>query len=326
MKSILIIGSALLLAMSQAQAQDEFSPAAETGTKLETLKPADAVPKTGEADVDEVITNRKLRAETGSKNVFSFSTALEYAGGTIKDPGSKMRPNITGALGTQDAARLSGTVGVKYKISTMQSLALDIGVGVDAPFHSDQESFGERSSANNPSLSYQVLSKVAGIQSVTQVAASAYTSSFLQKVGYQAGLTLVQTMAYDFGGSNFTIGGLVELNANSFFKDASTVVTVGEETGPVGKRQGDFRAGLYPFAEYVINDRLNVRTISGLWAYDHSRAQSEFWTWNKNAIYQSVGLGISVTRDLYLYPNVQFMPENIKDERTNVALSMNLNL
>ena len=70
----------------------------------------------------------------------------------------------------------------------------------------------------------------------------------------------------------------------------------------------------------------NLRTISGLWVYDHLRSERDNFTFAKNKIYQSVGLGISVTRDIYLYPNVQFLPEDIRSDLTNVALSANINV
>lgn len=337
MNKFLVTALVAVLGLAQAEAQTkkatvkaiqaaDAAKAGETGVKLDSVKPNDATPKTGEADVDEVITNRKLRAETGSKNKYSFSAALSYSGGTIKKPASELRPNITGSLGTQQDVKLSGTLGGKYKISSLQSISADIGVGIDKPFHSDDKSFGERSYADNPGLTYQVVYKTAGIQNVTQFGANAYTSDFTRAMGYMAGLNFSQIAVYDFGGSNFSLGANFALGSNYFDKDKSSTALYQGQSILRGPQQGDYSAGIYPFAEYVINDRFNVRTISGIWVYDHSRAQSDFWTWEKNKIYQSVGVGISITRDIYLYPNVQFMPENIKDERTNVAINANINL
>ncbi len=333
MKKLLLLA---VLAAAQAQAQTSSTtskPEGETGTKLESVKPADAVPQTGEVDVDEVITNRKLRAETGAKKKYSFSALLNYSGGSINKPGAPYRPNLTGAMGVQDSARLSGTLGGKLKLTAMQSLSADIGVGVDRPFHTDSErDIGERSTADNPGVGYQLLSKLGGVQSVTQVGLTAYTSDFLQAMGYLAGLSFGQIAIYDFGGSKFSIGANLALGANFFDKGMGQTGTVYNaqkkryQSVLVGPQQSDLSAGIYPFAEYVINDRFNLRTISGVWVYDHMRAESNFWTWEKNKIYQSVGLGISVTRDFYLYPNIQFNPEYIRGDRTNVAVQASINL
>ncbi len=128
-------------------------------------------------------------------------------------------------------------------------------------------------------------------------------------------------MIYDFGGSKFSAGLLVGVSASTFNK------TKDSNGRSLLARQGDYDVGAYPFAEYVINDTLNLRTIAGMWTYEHDRSKADQpWTFTKNKIYQSVGLGISVTRDIYLYPNVQFLPENIRADATNVAISTNINL
>jgi hypothetical protein len=43
-------------------------------------------------------------------------------------------------------------------------------------------------------------------------------------------------------------------------------------------------------------------------------------------IYQSVGVGVSVTRDIFLYPNIQFLPNQIMASETNVGLTATVNV
>lgn len=65
--------AALVVTGMATAAQAQSEQANETTTTLENVTAKDApVKKEGEQDVDEVITNRKLRAETGSKSKFSF--------------------------------------------------------------------------------------------------------------------------------------------------------------------------------------------------------------------------------------------------------------
>ena len=40
--------------------------------------------------------------------------------------------------------------------------------------------------------------------------------------------------------------------------------------------------------------------------------------------YQSMGIGMAVTRDIYLYPNVQFLPLDMRSDLTNVGMSANI--
>lgn len=291
------------------------APAGESATKLSDVTPQNQdVKKEGDVDTDEVITNRKLRAETGAKKKFSFSSAISYSGGTVSNPLADVRPNITAGAGTQTTPRLSGTVGMKYRLTPLQTLSASVGIGVDKPFHGDsKKSFRERSSASNPGMSFSTMYKAAGIQNVTSVSASAYTTDYLRTNGYLAGFGVSQTAIYDFGGSKTSVGVSLSASASIFDKDQP------------GLDQGDFGVGAFPFFEYVINDKLNFRTLIGFMA-DHSRYTSDFWTWTPNKVYQSAGLGISVTRDIYLYPNVQFIPEDVRSDRTNVGITANINL
>lgn len=326
MNKIVVTSLVAVLSMANAWAEESNTTAkpakgGETGVKIEDVKPKDAAVKTGEADVDEVITNRKLRAETGSKKKYSLSAALSYSGGSIEKPLAENRPNIRGALGTQTVAAMGGSVGAKYKLSNLQSLSLDFGVGVAKPFHSDDRSFSERSYIDNPGVSYSVMYKAAGIQNVSSLGVTAYTRDDLVETGYQGNVGFQQVMIYDFGGSKFSAGLLFGVSASTFNK------TKDKNGRSLLSQQGDYDVGAYPFAEYVINDTFNLRTIAGMWTYEHDRGNADKpWTFTKNKIYQSVGLGISITRDIYLYPNVQFLPENIRADATNVAISTNINL
>jgi hypothetical protein len=296
---------------------------AQTGAGSSSMRLEDIRPRrrkavsTDDPDADEVITNRKLRAETGAKKMFSFSTSLEYKGGSIEKPFAAERPNIKGAVGEPTDVSLNGSLGIKFRLSNLQSLNFGVGVGVAKPFHSDEEkSFNDRSYIDDPGLSYQLLSKFWGIQSVSSLGASAYTSDFLRKLGYAWGVSASEILIYDFGGSAFSVGSSFVVSRNFFDSDKLEALS----------NQSDYGFGVYPFMEYVINDTFNLRTLSGVWVYEHTRETYDYWTFHKNKIYQSFGLGISVTRDLYLYPNVQFLPEDPGSDKTNVALAITLNL
>ncbi|MBX7232608.1 MAG: hypothetical protein K1X29_11035 [Bdellovibrionales bacterium] len=320
LKQSILLGLTSLLTLN-VQAEDTQGSAnaakgGETSVKMENVSSKeDRKPVSTGQDVDEVITNRKLRAETGSKNAFSFSSALSYSGGSISKPFGNLRPNIRGSASTQTDVSIYGTAGVKYKISPLQSLSLDLGVGMDRPFADDQ-GIKYRSYATDPSLGYQVLYRVGGIQNVTQFSLTKYTNRFARKIGGVWSPGVNQIVMYDFGGSKFTVGALMAFDITYFDKE-----------GPqYSGRQSDYSLGFYPIMEYVINDKINLRTISGLWNYEHIRSEGRFSTWDKKTIYQSIGVGISITRDLYLYPNIQFLPENIRSDATNVALNANINI
>src|SRR6185312_14650484 len=179
---------------------------AETSVKVEEITgQQNKVP----GDIDQTITNNKMRAETGSKSKYSLSSQLSYIGGSIEKPLAEDRPNIAGARGTTDAALLGGQVSVKYNVSTGQSLMAGVGVRWISPLQGSNVPKGYRGNkvdADNPYLVYQNLYKWSGVQSALQVSPTVYTNSNLVKDGYVATLAVSQNNIYEIGGTGLSLG------------------------------------------------------------------------------------------------------------------------
>ncbi|MCB0365562.1 MAG: hypothetical protein H6624_04015 [Bdellovibrionaceae bacterium] len=311
----LFVGAAVATGLSFAAYAEEQESSSETKVKMEEAKG-----EAGEGDVDELITNRKLRAETGSKSKLSVSTSFNYSGATINKPGARIRPNIRGAANTVALASLSGSIAGKYRLGTKDSVSAGVGLRMLTPFHDSLNTSKingvERADVYNPYVDLTHIDKIGGFQSVTSASVTGMTTDYSRQTGYVANISVSETLLKDIGTSGFSVGLYSGIDGSIFdkFDDAAKAGSA------------DYSIGFYPFLEYVINDTLNFRTISGLWVYDHLRSERSTFTFEKNKIYQSVGLGISVSRDIYLYPNVQFLPENIRADLTNVALSANINV
>jgi hypothetical protein len=56
---------------------------------------------------DELITNRRYRASTGSLSNFSLNSTIIYRGGSMSDPLSANRPNIAGRADTASVANIN---------------------------------------------------------------------------------------------------------------------------------------------------------------------------------------------------------------------------
>jgi hypothetical protein len=67
---------------------------------------------------------------------------------------------------------------------------------------------------------------------------------------------------------------------------------------------------------------LNFRTVANVWTYEMYPVEGLV----HDAYTESVGIGCSVTRDIFLYPNIQFTPGNISANLTNVGLTATINL
>jgi hypothetical protein len=295
---------------------EEAKGGSENQLKIEDLKPKSLAP--GE-DVDEVLTNKYMRAQSGSKSKISISNSLNYQGGTVERPLAENRPNITGGTGNTAVASLTDTISAKIAIDQRHAILGGFGARWITPLQGSDtpDSYnGNKTDAYDPYVKYQYVYKWYGVQSVMTTGVTATTQNNLVRQGYVGNAILQQNNAYEFGHTGISLG-LLSAAIGAAYDDNSPKFLPG---------QADYTVGLYPFLEYVINDRLNIRTISGVWVFEHLRSEPRAATLFKDTIYQSVGLGISISRDVFLYPNIQIIPEDIRADRTNVALAATVNL
>jgi hypothetical protein len=330
MKSLALaitLASSLVVAQTTTEATTATT-AAPVMNQTSTTVPSDI--KEGDLKkIDQEITNNKMRAELGANKKYSFSAALGYSGGTVERPFSEVRPPIRSGLGARSVpATLAGTISARYKMNTNNSFSLNSGVSVITPFHGKYESNTmdnpvttsnkkqiDRFTVAEPSLSYTYAGKLGELQSVSTVGATYYTSSSaVDDAGAVANLDFSQVVAGDFGP---TTVGLVLGLSKDFYKSDLTEKQKDEE--------GLISLYMSPFAEYAFNDTFSFRTVFNYFAWDIAvrGEQGQIIAPNPQ---QSMGLGMAVTRDIYLYPNIQFMPFNARSDLTNVALSTTINL
>lgn len=322
MKRIWVLAIVMMAGGAHAQSSSSSS-ATESKVKIEDVKPDKN--KTAGQDVDEEITNKKMRAESGSKSKLSISNTVQYNGGTIEKPLDEHRPNITNGTDNTAFAAISDLLAAKYNLTAKHSVSAGLGVRMITPFNSDKTPTnlngskynGTKTDAYDPYAKYQYIYKWAGVvQSVFSVTPTWVTRVDSRRNGLASYEQFQQNNVIEIGHTKLSAGLLVNAQISQF--DNNDPALLGG--------QADYAGGLYPFLEYTINDRFNVRTISGVLVYDHLRNEPRVMSYYQEVTYQSLGLGISVTRDVFLYPNVQFIPEDIRADRTNVALSAYINL
>lgn len=300
--------------------------------KIEDAKPANQADT--KKDIDEEITNARMRAQLGSKSKWSIKTAFGYNGGSIERPALEVRPNYRSAKSPDVLTNASGSVGINYRMEK-GSLGFGTGLVVRNPFHGDltrskfQDPRGgnrpttDRIELSTPYLSYDLGYKVGGLQMSTDVTYSHYTTS--DATDYDHGMNAVgdvsfsQTVLADLGESSWSAGVSLAVGSTIYKGDLSA------QSLADGNAQTTLDYGLYPFAEYSFNDTYSFRTVFG---YFEASVYKDDAAGNVQAPvpYQSMGIGMAVTRDIYLYPNIQFAPLDIRPERTNVALSANVNM
>jgi hypothetical protein len=98
----------------------------------------------------------------------------------------------------------------------------------------------------------------------------------------------------------------------------------GSDTYTNKDARDDYGVGAYPFVEYVFSDTYQFRTLVGFEA-SHYRSDEAF-TFKQDKVYQSMGIGIVPEKGIWIYPNVQWLPEDIRADKTNVGISATINV
>ncbi len=319
----LVIGSLVLGASSFSVFAATSAVSVQTSTQ--EVKPA--TKPAGADKTDQLITNRNLRSLNGSLSTWSFASTWNYQGGDINRPIGSSRPNVTGAQDIALVQNLSGTVGLSYRLTEVDRLTLGFGLQVASPFSNDPDSkFTENGrrefertqgeiDASNPQLVYRRVMKPLGFQSILTATSTYYTQDALVDRGLESKNEVSFNTLYDFGGSRFSAGVVVQ---GAFF-------THNKDTESLRSGQAAYEFYALPITEFEINDFMNWRAVYRYYWYQQNRAQSSSeWTTLDPTI--STGIGFSITRDIFLYPHIQFNPEDVRADRTNLGLSANINL
>jgi hypothetical protein len=327
-KALLIaVVATMACGLSQVTWADDSSSNNQNSIKLDDAKDQkNKVP--GDNDADQILTNNKLRAETGSKSRWSVGTSLGYDGGSISRPFADTRPNIQNVNGNSPVSDIAGGVSVKFNLNQQNSLLLGETVRYVTPFSANTPGSyrGQKLDNYNPSLNFQHIYKLAGLQSYYQVGPTIYTQSDYTNIGYLGNLGIYNVNAYDIGHSKVTIGLESGLSYN-WFRSPQAYPEFKMSIDDTKEQSSDYTAFVYPYLEYAFNDKVNLRTVCMFFSVEHTLANNgDYNRWTKDKAMQSVGIGISVTRDIFLYPNVQFIPDELRGKQTNVSLSSNINI
>jgi hypothetical protein len=273
--------------------------------------------------VDDLLTNNNLRAYSGSTSTWSIASTFNYNGGTIQAPFAEDRPNIANASSTTLKADLDGSISVKYNLNAKHSLLAGFGVRWIAPFSKNGPTNydGTVYDVMNPYIEYQYIYKWVGIQSVLQVSGTQWTQADQTAIGDAQQLNIDQENAFELGTSGVSLGASIYLQYQWFNKTGAAA-----GFSDVTTQQSVYILSFSPVVEYQLTEKINLRTWLGLWTYEHYVSESNRLAFSRDTVIQSIGVGISVTRNIFLYPNVQFVPDQMISSATNVGLTATINL
>ncbi len=299
------MGFLMIAAVMNMSAQAQESTASSASQSTIKSKDLGVKPQEGK-DIDEDITNARLRATTGSKSKISIQTEMGYTGGSLIKPFDRVRPDLSpGAL--PDPVKITGSISGKYRVNDSDSINIGSGLSLLTPGYE-----GQRGQVDNPYITYGKAFKLNGLQNVLSVGFTNYTSESSKKADRTYNLSAAHTVLANLTDSKWQAG----VAASIDYEIYSTFSAINE---------GALHTylGIYPFAEYAFNDNYSFRTVyRGISFYTTRDAESTY-RWDEAT--QSMGLGVALTRDIYLYPNIQWVWRDIRSDLTNVALSANIN-
>lgn len=259
-------------------------------------------------DIDDEITNSRLRASTGSKSPLSVQTDFSYTGGSVYKPFGPTRPQLSPGPIFERNTKLTGNISAKYRFNEYNHMNLGTGIGVTAPGFSSQQMQIE-----NPYVSFSNLFGVGSTQHVLSFSITKYSAKeVIDEYDIDSEIGFFYTHLYTFGTTGWQAG-LVFLFTHEIYKgytENNSELTLNT-------------TGLYPFVEYEFNSTYSFRTVYRGAAFYSNRKDFNTYIWDEAT--QSLGVGVSITRDLYLYPNLQWVWRDIRLDKTNLSLVANIN-
>lgn len=269
----------------------------------------------GEQSADDIITSNSLRAMSGSLSKWSFASTWNYSGGNIPSPFAQNRPNIAEAAATTSKTDIDGSVNIKYNFNVNHALMAGFGVRYIAPFSDTpgDDYAGNRFDATNPIFIFQYLYNAFGAQALVQAKVMQWTQTDQMANGYAQQLAVDQETMYPIKGTGLSLALSTVVVYNIFNKNGDDLAA----------SQSQYQIQVGPYAEYKLNDTYNLKTMLNLFFYEHYRSETR---WTRDTVIQSIGVGISIARDIFLYPNVSFIPFNLSPQLTNVGVNLTLNL
>lgn len=277
-----------------------------------------------DGDIDQEIQNARLRADSGSKSKFSLSLKGAFTGGSIESPIGENRPKLSADPSAQAFTTFDLGTNARYRWTKNDSLTLGTGFGFVTPLQGRVNGKNDAINVNDPNVAYSRVAKVFGLQTVGSVSYAYGTSitSLSLDATHQVGISY--NMMKDFG-HGFNAGASVATGYNFYSSTAGE--NAAAKTNIYGHdKRTDYSINIYPQAEYAISKTASARTVFGYFNWRHLYGDQNSYRLLQTYVYQSFGIGWAVTRDIYLYPNVQFVPDNIRSDFTNVAMSATINI
>ncbi len=275
---------------------------------------------------EEVIENPTLKTLSGSLNKMSLYSSFSYSAGSLDQPLGAERPNIREANETASLVSMSGNMGLKYRMTKSDNLSLQMGLYSTAPFHDsldtenaknkkDFDNNNKRWDADDYVLSYFKTYYIGELQNVSFLRYQYITRGIYRDYGYRYAMTFSHAAAYKINQAAYIAA---SLTYDNYQYDATTNGTISLVPFQV---KDALRSNLT--AELYLKRNMSLRLITELFSYSRARRETDIETRN---LQQTIGFTYFYNRDISIAPNMRFIAEDLRTDRTNLGLNLNINI
>lgn len=332
-RTMIIVSAALICFQVQAQTKAEPQAAAVPGQPAATgagesnvkIEEVSGQKNKVAGDLDKEISNPKLRADSGSKSKYSMSTGLNYRGGSVQRPFGNERPNLLGTPEQQVDTSLDANIRARYRTTKNESYTFGASLGFKTPFHGDVNANENQLNVGDPVIGYNRTWAGLGLQNSWNINAAAGATDESKNVDLVASLATDYTLMKKFDKFQLGIQGVF---FHQFYDSGAGDNKLTRKKAGSEKHDSriEYQLAFNPTVEYYVNDRFSVRALFSYFRWTNLYGDDQNWRLLRNKEYNSLGVGIVATRNVYLYPNVQFLPRDIRSDYTNFAMSASMNL
>ena len=232
--------------------------------------------------------NARMKAVEGSKSPFSGQFNITYSGSSVNHPFSKEAPN-PGQLPVPPLVSISGTVSARYRLDKKTTMGVGTGV-LNQGF--------KTTSVSDPYADIAHSFRWGPIQNRADFQFTLWTQDQLHKgYGQNLGFSAVDEAFYewDFG---LTTGLAFEIDVNTFSSDPKFDAV----------KAGQVSYDIYPepYFEFALSKRVNLRSVLQV-GFEHTRDLGSM-KFTGDRVGQTLGVGISATDWLFLYPYLKGVP------------------
>ena len=279
---------------------------------------------------EEVIENPTLKTLSGSLNKMSLYSSFTYSAGSLSEPLGAERPNIREASETASLASMSGNLGVKYRLSKSDNFSFQMGLYATTPFHStidtdnaknqnDFDNNKQRWDADDYVLSYFKTYYLGDIQNVSFLRYQYITRGIYRDYGYRYAMTFSHAAACKLNKASYIAA---SLTYDNYQYDATSTDYNGRRLSLIPYQVTDsLRSNLT--AEFYLKRNMSLRLITEVFSYSRARREAEIETRN---LQQTIGFTYFYSRDISIAPNIRFIADDLRSDRTNLGLNMNVNI